>query len=112
MPDPTILSTHFMVIGDTDQITIDVTERDGADLSGASAVAYVYDQNGVLLKSGPATASGTTTRRFVYELQSGQNTVVACPGTYSVVFAVSFGPVTKRFEVPVVVSSVPRPPTE
>lgn len=108
MADPTLLDTHYMIDGDTDQIGIDVTEAGGADLSSATATVSIYDSaGGRIVNNASTTPSGTTTRAFRYNLNTGSSSIII-PGNYTAVWKVTYGSVVKQFEQPIVVNANPR----
>ena len=108
MPDPTLLDEHYMIDGDTDQIGIDVTEADGADLSTATATVSIHNASGGRLVTDAATsASGTTTRKFRYNLATGDSTAFT-PGSYAAVWKITYGSVVKQVEQPITLNANPR----
>jgi len=108
MADPTLLTTKYMIDGDTDQIGIDVVEVDGADLSAATATVSIYDAyGGRLVTDAAASATGTTTRKFRYNLATGAGTSFEA-GEYSAMWKVTYGSVVKHAEQPITLNANPR----
>lgn len=80
------------LLGDNIPIEVEVTERDGADLSSATATISIYKSGGALVASDDMVGSGTTTRRFSYLLQTqpGDGAVLSEIGHYRLVIQVTF----------------------